>query len=382
MLYVLKKSCTVFLALLLALFCAVPAFAADLHFGEDGKFRVLLIADPQDDETPEPDMAPLIEAAIRKSSPDLIIVLGDMVEDHDVNSYIDSDGKRVALSYAETLENCRAALRSVYAPIIRSSVPYTTVLGNNDYLSGVTAQDWFKLLQEQDGILLPETIADPDGRIDNMLPVYGADGKELLRLFTLDTGKKGVTSEQIRAFGKANDQRSIPAVVFQHIPVSEAGWFWQYCFPWDDGAIARGRFFRLKLNTRVARGDDHGELWDNNISLQFLNWKACGNVIGAYFGHTHNFSVEGTWCGIRMGFVYSDRWNGGYQHGAMLLTFDKDDVRNYETTVYRYTGSVTTGDASLDVETYPDPPHYTPLEWFLHERQLFRNYIAQKFFSK
>ena len=375
----MKRGASILVAFLLLFVFSVSAFAADLQFRADGTFRILLIADPQDDETPEPDMAPLIEAAIRKSDPDLIVVLGDLVEDHDVNTYTDDHGERHGLSYAETLENCRTALRCIFAPILASGVPYTVVLGNNDYLSGVSAQDWFALLQAQNGILLPQTVENADGRIDNMLSVRGTDGTEALRLFLLDTGKNGVTHEQIRAFERRNDRRDLPAVVFQHIPVDEAGYLWRFCFPWDEGAIARGSFFRLKLNTRIARGDDHGQLWDGNISRQFLSWKKCGNVIGAYFGHVHNISVEGEWCGVRMGMVYSDRWNGVYQHGAALLTFSEDDVDHYETTVYRYTGSVVTGDASLDVESYEEPPRQTVLQWLIGEWQAFRIYIAQKF---
>ena len=378
----MKRGASILVAFLLLFGFSVSAFAADLQFRADGTFRILLIADPQDDEMPEPDMAPLIEAAIRKSDPDLIVVLGDLVEDSDVNAYTDESGKSHDLSYDETLENCRTAIRFVFAPILASGVPYTAVLGNNDYKSGISAQDWYALLQDQNGILLPQTVENADGRIDNRLSVCGTDGREALRLFTMDTGKKGVTREQIRAFEQKNDRRDLPAVVFQHIPVDEAGYLWRFCFPWDEGAIARGSFFHLKLNTRIARGNDNGKLWDGNISRQFLSWKKCGNVIGAYFGHVHNISVEGVWCGVRMGMVYSDRWNGVYQHGAALLTFREENISDFETTVYRYIGSVVTGDASLDTETYDDPPQYSFGQWLSHEWSLFRHYIAQKFHSK
>ena len=374
----MKRILSLLLALVLAALCGVSAFAAPLRFGADGKYKILLIADPQDDATPEPDMVPLIETAIRRTNPDLIVVLGDLVEDHDVNAETDEAGNVRELSYEETLDNCRAALDFVFAPIIASGIPYTAVLGNNDYQSGVTADDWYALLRRQEGILLPETKVYTDGRRDSVLPVLGTDGSEALRLFLLDTGTKGVTREQVKAFGSLNDDRNVPALVFQHIPVSEAGYLWQFCFPWEEGAIARGKFFTLRLNTRIASGDDHGKLWDGDISRQFLGWKACGNVIGAYFGHTHNISVEGTYMGVRMGMVYSDRWSGNYQHGCALLTFDQRDVRDYTWTAYRYTGSVTTGDASLDAETYTPYTTYTGIAWLVHQWQGFIGYMQAK----
>ena len=374
----MKRILSLLLALALTALCGVTAFAAPLQFDAQGKYKILLIADPQDDETPEPDMAPLIEAAIRKTNPDLIVVLGDLVEDHDVNSETDENGNVRDLSYDETLENCRTALDYVFAPIIASGIPYTAVLGNNDYQAGVNADDWYALLRQQKGILLPETKAYADGRTDSVLPVFGTDGDEALRLLLLDTGTKGVTRDQVKAFGSLNGDRSVPAIVFQHIPVSEAGYLWQFCFPWEEGAIYRGKFFTLRLNTRIASGDDHGKLWDGDVSRQFLGWKACGNVIGAYFGHTHNISVEGTYMGVRMGMVYGDRWNGEYQHGCALLTFDERNVRGYTWTAYRYTGSVTTGDASLCEETYTPYETYTGFAWIIHQWQGLISFLQAK----
>lgn len=375
----MKRICCALLALLLAALCGIPAFAAPLQFGADGKYKILLIADPQDDETPEPDMAPLIEAAIRQTSPDLIVVLGDLVEDWGVNTEIGDDGTERELSYEETHANCRAALDYVFAPIIASGIPYTAVLGNNDYYAGLTAEDWYALLRQQKGILLPETAVYPDGRRDSVLPVLGTDGGEALRLLLLDTGTKGVTKEQVKAFGDLNGNRDVPAIVFQHIPVSETGFLWQLCFPWEEGASYSGKLVSLRLNPRFAVGNDHGNTVGSGVSRQFRSWKACGNVIGAYFGHIHNISAEGIYRGIRLGLVYSDRWNGEYQHGCALLTFDESDVQNYTWTAYRYTGSVTTGDASLDEETYGPCPTYTGLDWLFHQWQGFIRWLQMLF---
>lgn len=374
----MKRICCALLALLLAALCSLSVFAAPLQFGADGKYKILLIADPQDDETPEPNMAPLIETAIRQTNPDLIVVLGDLVEDWGVNTEIGDDGAERELSYEETHANCRAALDYVFAPIIASGIPYTAVLGNNDYKSGVTAADWYALLRGKEGILLPETKVYSDGRTDSVLPILDTDGGEALRLFLLDTGTNGVTKEQVKAFGDLNDDRDVPAIVFQHIPVAEAGFLWRYCFPWEEGVAYRGKTVTLRLNPRIAVGDDHGKLWDSGFSRQFRSWKVCGNVIGAYFGHVHNISAEGTYRGVRLGMVYSDRWNGNYRHGCALLTFDERDVRNYTWTAYRYTGSVTTGDASLDEETYTPYTTYTGLAWLVHQWQGFIGYLQAK----
>ena len=372
----MKRILSVALTVLLLFALTVPAFARGLHFRADGSFRVLLIADPQDDDTPEPDMAALIAASIRKSDPDLIVVLGDLVEDWAVRACADANGEWHDLPYAETLSKCRAAIRQVFAPIIASGVPYTAILGNNDYQSGVSAADWYKLLQAQKGILLPQTVEDPDGRIDNRLSVYGKDGGEALRLFLLDTGTDGVTRTQIAAFEQMNDRRDIPAVVLQHIRVPEYACIWRFCAPWDENVFPLGDFLRVKRSDCLPRAAARVPLWSGAVSRQFASWQRCGNVIGAYFGHLHNISAEGVYGGVRLGAVYSDRWNGTYRHGMMLLTFRAGDVRNYETTIYRCIGSVTTGDAALQPEradnTRSEPlSERVPREW-----QTFRSYFA------
>ena len=374
----MKKLLTCAAVILLLCALTVPAFARDLRFRPDGTFRVLLIADPQDDETPEPDMTPLIKTAIRQTNPDLIVVLGDLVEDWAVSEDEDENGDWRTLPYAETRERCSAALRCVFAPIIASGVPYTAVLGNNDYQSGVTAADWYKLLKEQKGILLPKTVDDPDGRIDNRLSVFGRDGGEALRLFLLDTGTDGVTQTQIAAFERSNDRRDVPAVVLQHIPVIEYAALWRFCAPWDEHHFPLGDFC-VKRSDFLPGVAERIAPWGVGVSRQFAGWKRCGNVIGAYFGHLHNISAEGVYRGVRLGAVYSDRWNGAYRHGAALLTFRENDMRNYTTTIYRYAGSVTAGDAKLQTEL-PDCSSSEPIrERLPHERQAFRDYFAQQF---
>lgn len=377
----MRRTLSFALTVLLLFALTVPAFARDLHFRADGSFRVLLIADPQDDDTPEPDMAAMIAASIRESKPDLIVVMGDLVEDWAVSEGADENGEWHALAYEETLANCRAAIRQVFAPIIASGVPYAAILGNNDYQSGVSAADWYKLLKAQKGILLPQTIDDRDGRIDNRLSIYGADGEETLRLFLLDTGTGGVTDAQIAAFEQKNDRRDIPAVVLQHIPVIEYACLWRFCAPWDENAFPLGDFFRVKRSDCIPRAAERIPFWSGAVSRQFASWQRCGNVIGAYFGHLHNISAEGVYGGVRLGAVYSDRWDGAYRHGVMLLTFRENDVRNYETAILRCTGSFKTGDAVMQTERV-DSARFEPLrERIPRERQTFLDFIAHNFNS-
>ena len=372
----MKKLLALLCTLALLLTLAVPAFAVELRT-DASDYKILLIADPQDDEDPAEDMTNLIRTAIAKTQPDLIVCLGDMVEDSDVAKRREADGTVTELPYEEIYKNCEQALAFEFAPIIESGIPYTTVIGNNDYQSGITAQDWYRLVSALPGIILPERIVNSEGRIDNMFAVRNADGTEALRIFTMDTGKKGVTNEQIEWFEKTNDDRSIPALVFQHVPMKEIGYLFKTCFPWDEGAIKKDGIYK-RLNTKIAVGNNNGELENAGHTAQFRSIRKCGNVIGVFSGHVHDISMEGTYSGVRMGLVYSDRWNGNYQHGAALLTFDKADMRRYTVTQYRYSGTVADGDAALEIEeplSYPAPKGFA---YIRYEWQLMCAYLQEK----
>ena len=60
-----------------------------LRFNSDGTFRVLQMADIQDGPNVREDTIRLIEAAIKKTHPDLIVFTGDQIRGYDP-AYIDT----------------------------------------------------------------------------------------------------------------------------------------------------------------------------------------------------------------------------------------------------------------------------------------------------
>ena len=61
----------------------------NLRFREDGSFRVLQMADIQDGPNVREDTIRLIETAIKKTHPDLIVFTGDQIRGYDP-AYIDT----------------------------------------------------------------------------------------------------------------------------------------------------------------------------------------------------------------------------------------------------------------------------------------------------
>ena len=80
----MKKILSVLLSVWLLVSCFVFGVNAEddaLRFGEDGKFTVLQITDPQDDAYPAHGLKEFVEKAIEETNPDFIVITGDIVED-------------------------------------------------------------------------------------------------------------------------------------------------------------------------------------------------------------------------------------------------------------------------------------------------------------
>ena len=116
----MKRLISVLLAVSLVFSFCIFASAEDneLNFGADGKFTVLQISDPQDDQYPAYDMLRLIELSIAQTDPALIVFTGDIVEDSRIgDSGVDGENGREGvriedisgnLDYEATLKNVKA----------------------------------------------------------------------------------------------------------------------------------------------------------------------------------------------------------------------------------------------------------------------------------
>ncbi|MEE1285216.1 MAG: metallophosphoesterase, partial [Acutalibacteraceae bacterium] len=85
-----------------------------LQFDKDGKFRILQISDTQDDMFPSPGMIKMIETAVEKYEPDLVIFTGDNTGTVDLKM------------------DAKYAIKAIIDPIAEAGIPFTFVFGNHD----------------------------------------------------------------------------------------------------------------------------------------------------------------------------------------------------------------------------------------------------------
>ena len=349
-----KKALAVWLSVLLLAVCAAPAFAADdapgLRFRDDGTFTILHLTDSQDDQYPAKELKPFLETAIATASPDLIVFTGDLVEDLRVgdNNADDRPVLEGVVAYGitgkdtdKTNENALAAADYVLSVFEESGVPFALTQGNNDYKVNVYNAEWELFYKNYAHCVVNDMSEFSDG-IDYRLPVYGSDGSLKLNLYCLDSGRAAIDAASLDWYKadsdsqKAQNGKMVPAFVFQHIPVDETANLFTPC-DWSDpaGAPSGFRCYKLADTARgcfstVYRSETGG-------SKEFAAWKQQGDVIAAFFGHTHQDGITGTYDGIELNITYGCEFAKSGPYGMRVITLHESDVTQYDNQSYTYT---------------------------------------------
>jgi len=115
---------------LILLFCCVCCTASAEDAGtfslsSDNPFRILIVADPQDIDTPQSAMLSLLNASLDTAKPDLVVFLGDMIHGRDLRGE----------------DRVRKAIDAVVSPVASRGIPFTLVFGNHDEECGISKEE-------------------------------------------------------------------------------------------------------------------------------------------------------------------------------------------------------------------------------------------------
>ena len=337
----LKKSLAILLTAVL--FCGIFSFGASaksqatLSFGADGKFTILQISDPQDDQYPAHELNGFIRRAIETADPDFIVFTGDIVEDTRAGDWGTDDenlreGVVVKDDYAQTLQNVEAACAAVFAPVEAAGIPFGVTLGNNDYKSGISNEDWLKVFAQYPHCVNTDMSDDEDGKLDCFVSIASGSGEPAFLLWLLDNGRS-FTQGQLGWF-KAVNTPAVPSIVFEHIPVDDIGNLFEECTIFDEGAMA-GSSRLYRLNQSRAMGKASMVYTPGASTEAFAAWKSKG-VVGAFFGHLHIDGYTGTWDGITLGLTYGCQFAKSAPYGMRTITLDEDTPETFETQLWVY----------------------------------------------
>ena len=321
-----------------------------LRFGADGKFKILHLTDihkicpEMDNETdrsiPEnksKNTLHNIHACIERTNPDLIVFGGDNVAGH----------------WDEmTNEYFLRCIQMITAEIREKNIPLAIVFGNHDAQtesasSLLSREIQMSLYMNYDNFRGCFNEADVYGCGNYHIPILAHDSDAVLwNVWCMDSNDyprngdhsvkedcyDSVHADQIAWYEttvRAETEkygRTIPAVLFQHIPVRQEYDFIEECTEAQYDYELDGRYYRAK-----AGALQEGVLQENPGSpkadrSEFEAWARCGDIKAAFFGHDHmnSFRFDKDGIALYQTICCGYETYGGDQRGGRLITLDAD----------------------------------------------------------
>ena len=307
----------------------------------DHPLRVLIVADPQDIDTPQPAMLSLLNASLDATQPNLVVFLGDMIHGRDL-----SGDDRV-----------QKAIDAVVSPVVERGIPFALVFGNHDEECGISKEEQLKIYQSYPGCLAVDGEDLPGCGNYYLVVENPVQPENPVVLWFVDSGSyaeegKGtygyVTEEQnewmLSAYEELCGKYTSPvSYVFQHIPVPQVYNMIKEVPFGTSGAVTCygpnfGKWYVLDDEYIWAGHMGEGPCSSEYDSGEFDTWKKM-NVKAAFFGHDHLNDYCGTYDGIDMvttsgvGFYLYGR---GDEHGTRLVTLNAENPAEYKTKMLYY----------------------------------------------
>ena len=336
----LKKALAILLAAMM-LAPAALALAADradptrLQFNENGEFKIMLFADPQDDQDLEETTVAIMCEALDKYQPDLVIYLGD-------NAVADAEYQP-------------DAIRTVTKPVVDRGIPYSIVFGNHDEEHNISKEDMLAIYQSLGNCLTYDAAPEITGCGNCNHPIWSSDGSKIAfnlwmidsNMYNTDPGVGGydyVHPDQIewyketaKALAEQNGGEVVPAMDFQHIIIPEIFDKLYLELPFSLGEASENRngkhYTALPVFTRLTgywlEKPCPPDVYDGQLDA----WLEVGDVIAEFNGHDHVNSFMTNIRGVDVTNVPTVGCNSYFKdinRGAGLITLHEDDVKNYD----------------------------------------------------
>ena len=353
------KNAVALLAVFALLICCFPmsALAADdntLQF-QNGKFKILILSDLQDTNEPQQETTDMITAAITKTEPDLIVLLGDNIA-----------GWWKGVDKTQTDE----AIAKVAEPIENSGIPFALVFGNHDHEGLASEENGYEEEAAKEYILhrfqlyggcLATEGEEMTGVGNYNLTVKDSAGeKDIFNLWFMDSnpytpdeeggGYGYVHEDQTEWYKKTSDALKaqnggapMPSLLFQHIIVPEVYDMLTEVPKGTEGAVSgngghEGKYYIANKDYIYQGNVNEGPCPPNTNHGQFESWVEQGDIIGAFFGHDHTNDFAGEYQGIKLvACPETGFYSYGGVHGVRTITLDEKDLSDFESEVILYT---------------------------------------------
>ena len=312
----------------------------------NGKFRIMQIADVQDTQRTSDATVRFIREALRMAQPDLVVFTGDQVKGYGFNLMGGDNKKKVT-----------ECINKLLAPLDETGIPFTFVFGNHDDQAfSISKKEQLEIYSSHENCLAYNADDEIDGYCNHNLEIKGEDGTTKLNVYlvdsltaTMDGTCDNVHENQlgwyknVREALKEANGNYVPSVVFQHIPVNE---IYELLMEVPKGTPNSaqgfrewaGKYFamnpeRVKIDDRSFIGETPSVPNKNGGEFNVMNEK--GDVFLMLFGHDHNNSFIGEYNGMKLGYTQGCGFNvygPGKQRGVRLIDFDENNPVDFTST--------------------------------------------------
>lgn len=307
---------------------------------DHGTFRIMQIADVQENYPVSPDTKKLLRLAIEKEQPDLIVFTGDQIY-----------GISPCYRIGNTEQKVSAVIDVITEAAEDNGIPFAVTFGNHDRQCGIPNEQQADIYAEKKEYYGGEYHSGTD-KGTYRVPLYSGNGKHVFDLYLIDSNGQSPTGEYMPVTEKQldwfRDEREkaaengvyTPSLVFQHIPVPEYFDVLKRVPFYTKGAVEafrthKNEWYVLPDEIRRAGGFmlESPAIPDRN-SGEFQVLKEKGNVLGLFVGHDHNNSFVAEKDGLSLvytqcaGFhVYGPK----RERGIRIIELNENDLSRFET---------------------------------------------------
>ncbi len=356
----LKKAIGALIVLSMLFALGIPAFAAvdtsrprDAHisFNNDGKLKILQVADIQDDEFISPLALKCIKLAIETEKPDLIVLTGDNIGGYSCKTKL--EGKIAIDEYMQVFEKAGVPVAMVFGNHDDDDTPYTK-------LEQIEQYETYSCFIGCAGVVADLTVGDKytiNAGTYN-IPVYESKNsdKVVYNIWCFDSGNYNINDgyggygyvlpEQIDWYVETSNRLKadnggvpVPSLAFQHIVPPQIVKALKEVSPDTPGAIQLGGKY-LVLPDDVDKETN----WlteapcppDTSFAPGYAQVDTMlrqGDVQAIFFGHDHINSFVVDYQGIDLvsspAITFSS-YNDEHR-GFRVITLDKSDLTKYDT---------------------------------------------------
>ncbi len=324
-----------------------------------GKFTVLQVSDPQDLQFVRKTMVKMLDAAYDRVNPDLVVFTGDnILGNHLRDARFGS--RKVILSPDGEYEAMKTAIHHIAEPVDRRGIPFTMIYGNHDDMNFISKEKQAEIWRGYDSFVGLDDTGDSGDVATFNLPVMSSDGKKTaFNLWFIDSARldkaeekchTGVKKQAVEWYinksnrlKEQNGGKSVPSVLFQHIPFSEMTRLNSPCKKDDYGALPlfkKGEPEKyIRLDPAVADGflgEPIDGCEENNGEFDAI--KKQGDVAAAVFGHDHrnNFIAELDGIRIFQSSAASFRCYGNRFRGVRVIEITENEPESVKTYFLTY----------------------------------------------